>query len=175
MSLLSCLGFYVMSSELFWRADSQGDEITEVLATCAPEWIVWALRGLCVPRVCIARAVWGMCSGLKVSNILGFYVIGCEISASDFLWTCEVCEVGEELGVERVDPFQSLRPQNCFLLCPQCKTNELLGTLCLRVWGLCSVSESLSQPMKFLSFLGITVQGLRIMFYVQVCEVFMLE
>ena len=37
VSLLSCLGFYVMSSELFWRAESQGDEIAEVLATDAPK------------------------------------------------------------------------------------------------------------------------------------------
>ena len=34
---LNCLGFCVMSSELFWRAESQGDEISEVLVTDAPE------------------------------------------------------------------------------------------------------------------------------------------
>ena len=31
--------------------------------------------------------------------------------------------------MERVDPFQSLRPQNCFLLHPQCKITELFGTV----------------------------------------------
>ena len=28
-----------------------------------------------------------------------------------------------------MDPVQSLRPQNCFLLCPQCKIAELFGTV----------------------------------------------
>ena len=31
--------------------------------------------------------------------------------------------------MERVDPVQSLRPQNCLLLCPQCKIAELFGTV----------------------------------------------
>ena len=37
VSHLSCLGFCVMSSELSWRAESQGNEIAEVLTTNAPE------------------------------------------------------------------------------------------------------------------------------------------
>lgn len=71
-------------------------------------------------------------SSLKDSKVLGVCGTGCEISVFQFL-PHEVCEVGRVDGAEGVVLGQSLRPQNCFVLCPMYESAELFGTLCLRV------------------------------------------
>lgn len=82
MRSLSCLGFCVqsvMSSELFWLAESQEMRSLRYLLSVPQGGLFEPFWGV-GPRVRVVRAGWSMCPGLKVSEMLGICVTGCEIS-----------------------------------------------------------------------------------------------
>lgn len=93
------------------------------------------------PRVRIVGAVWGMCPGLKFSEILGVcfkFLCPCEVRE------VEVREVEWMEGVKGVVSMQSLKPQNYFALCQNVR---LLSSL----W------DTVSQGVRSLQCFWVTV------------------
>lgn len=68
-------------------------------------------------------------SNLKVSKVLGVYGTECEIPVFfSFFVTLRSVRLEWWRRWKGVVLMQSLRLQNCFVLCPECEISELFGT-----------------------------------------------